>query len=203
MKKSIKTKKKILATAIHLFYKNGYDATPTKLIAENAGVSEATIFKYFTTKSNLLIKALTYFIDHNKPELFDSIEIIIQENKDLSLEKTLKKIILNRKNLFNKYYELISIIISESRNHPEIKNIFEALIIPKIKKYGNRLINYGKKTGQIKPHLNNKTIIRSWIGSIFFLLFNQKLLKEEDDLSFEEEVSQIIEIFFTGIRKEA
>lgn len=51
----IKTKKDIiLETAMNLFAENGYNATPTSLIARKAGVSEGLIFKHYTNKENLL-----------------------------------------------------------------------------------------------------------------------------------------------------
>lgn len=50
-----KTKKEIiLDTALDLFADRGYDATPTSLIAKEAGVSEGLIFKHYISKENLL-----------------------------------------------------------------------------------------------------------------------------------------------------
>lgn len=51
----VKTKKElILETALNLFAAKGYDATPTSLIAREAGVSEGLIFKHYQNKENLL-----------------------------------------------------------------------------------------------------------------------------------------------------
>ncbi|WP_162053335.1 TetR/AcrR family transcriptional regulator [Pontibacter pamirensis] len=51
----LKTKKElILETALILFADKGYDATPTSLIAKEAGVSEGLIFKHYVSKDNLL-----------------------------------------------------------------------------------------------------------------------------------------------------
>ncbi|GHA75024.1 TetR/AcrR family transcriptional regulator [Pontibacter akesuensis] len=51
----VKTKKEvILDTALSLFADKGYDATPTSLIAREAGVSEGLIFKHYQNKENLL-----------------------------------------------------------------------------------------------------------------------------------------------------
>ncbi|GAB3529448.1 hypothetical protein GCM10027443_08770 [Pontibacter brevis] len=50
-----KTKKEIiLETALHLFAERGYDATPTSLIAKEAGVSEGLVFKHYQSKVHLL-----------------------------------------------------------------------------------------------------------------------------------------------------
>ncbi|WP_461490967.1 TetR/AcrR family transcriptional regulator, partial [Pontibacter sp. HJ8] len=50
-----KTKKEIiLETAQRLFAARGYEATPTSLIAKEAGVSEGLIFKHYLNKVQLL-----------------------------------------------------------------------------------------------------------------------------------------------------
>jgi AcrR family transcriptional regulator len=47
-------KEHILHTALALFAQKGYDATPTKLIASEAGVSEGLIFRHYGNKTSLL-----------------------------------------------------------------------------------------------------------------------------------------------------
>lgn len=44
----------IKAAAIRLFSENGFHATPTSLIAKEAGVSNGTLFHYFPTKEELI-----------------------------------------------------------------------------------------------------------------------------------------------------
>src|SRR5690606_40822044 len=47
-------KDKIMREALLLFAEKGYIDTSTKIIAQQAGVSEALIFKHFGNKDNLL-----------------------------------------------------------------------------------------------------------------------------------------------------
>jgi AcrR family transcriptional regulator len=49
------TKEKILAVALDLFNKLGFERTSTKQIARKAGVAEGTIFNYFKTKDDLAL----------------------------------------------------------------------------------------------------------------------------------------------------
>ena len=51
---------KIIDIASKLFSKRGYNATSTKLIAEEAGVSEGLIFRHFENKEKLLRKLKRY-----------------------------------------------------------------------------------------------------------------------------------------------
>lgn len=52
-------KKKVLAAALELFSNKGFHATTTAKIAQLAGVSEGTIYKYFPSKNELLKQLLT------------------------------------------------------------------------------------------------------------------------------------------------
>ena len=51
-------KKKIMRSAVELISTKGYDGTSTLNIAEHAGLSQATLFKYFKTKVDLLTAIL-------------------------------------------------------------------------------------------------------------------------------------------------
>lgn len=74
-------KQNILDAALNLFTEQGARATSTKSIAQNAGVSEALIFKHFGTKDNLLediikkgyveaVKFTNGFLSSESPEGF-------------------------------------------------------------------------------------------------------------------------------------
>lgn len=49
----VSTRDKILEAAIRLFAEKGFSGTTTREIAEKAGVNEALIFRYFSTKRDL------------------------------------------------------------------------------------------------------------------------------------------------------
>ena len=50
----MRTKRKLQQAALDLFAKNGYEDTTTEEIAEKAGVSPRTFFRYFATKESVL-----------------------------------------------------------------------------------------------------------------------------------------------------
>ncbi|WP_210517946.1 TetR/AcrR family transcriptional regulator [Hymenobacter terricola] len=56
---STSRKQLIAQTALHLFSNKGYEHVSTQLIAKEAGVSEALIFKHFGTKEQLLAFIIT------------------------------------------------------------------------------------------------------------------------------------------------
>lgn len=50
----VRTQRALQQAALELFSRNGYDATTTEEIAELAGVSPRTFFRYFSTKESVL-----------------------------------------------------------------------------------------------------------------------------------------------------
>ena len=57
MNKGERTKHHILEKSIQLFAKNGYDGTTINQIAKESKISEATIYKYFKSKLDVLIRS--------------------------------------------------------------------------------------------------------------------------------------------------
>jgi len=55
------TEKNILIAATKLFSEQGYNGVSTRKIAEQAGVNEITLFRYFKSKSNLLQAVIKHF----------------------------------------------------------------------------------------------------------------------------------------------
>jgi AcrR family transcriptional regulator len=58
-----RTRNALLEAALNLFSANGYDETTTDQIAESAGVSPRTFFRYFPTKESVLFFGEFDFID--------------------------------------------------------------------------------------------------------------------------------------------
>ncbi len=61
-RKRVSTRQQILAAGLRLFIERGYDATTVEDIADAAGLSPATVFRYFGTKEALL------FANHEQEE---------------------------------------------------------------------------------------------------------------------------------------
>lgn len=59
MKKGQQTKERIINVARTLFATKGFDMTRTNEIASACNVSEATIYKYFDSKKDLLLATIT------------------------------------------------------------------------------------------------------------------------------------------------
>lgn len=205
MKRSEKTKMNIIKSAVDLFYKKGFDNTTTKEIAKNADISEASVFKYFSTKKNLLIKSLSYLSNADRLDmLFKPVEDIISSHKDDSIENLLIAIIKNREMLFQNNFKFFAIIITESRNHSEILPIFKEKIYPKLISVVGKIFKQGIDNGEIDENINIDVVLRSWLGSVFFMFLSNKLFpKRKNQSNLDIEIKDLVNNFLNGIRKES
>ena len=113
-------KKKIMRSAVDLISTKGYNGTSTLHIAEHAGLSQATLFKYFKTKIDLLMAILHPVI----PGLFGSFfeELLSFE----TTEERVHYLVHNRMTYLKKNRALMKIILHEmfSNNKLRYEQIF-------------------------------------------------------------------------------
>ena len=111
-----KGKKKIMQSAVELISTKGYDGTSTLNIAEHAGLSQATLFKYFKTKVDLLTAILHPVI----PGLFGSFfeELLTFE----TTEEKVHYFVHNRMTYLKKNRALIKIIFHEIFSNNKLRN---------------------------------------------------------------------------------
>ncbi len=70
-------KEKIMQASIQLFVERGFHNTSTRMIAEQAGVSEGLIFRHFRSKDELLDSLLQQGAD----EMYQAVAEIISEHE--------------------------------------------------------------------------------------------------------------------------
>ena len=109
-------KKKIMRSAVDLISTKGYDGTSTLNIAEHAGLSQATLFKYFKTKVDLLTAILHPVV----PGLFGSFfeELLTFE----TTEEKVHYFVHNRMSYLKNNRALIKIIFHEIFSNNKLRN---------------------------------------------------------------------------------
>ena len=109
-------KKKIMRSAVDLMSTKGYNGTSTLHIAEHAGLSQATLFKYFKTKVDLLTAILHPVV----PGLFGSFfdELLTFE----TTEEKVHYLVHNRMTYLKKNRALMQIILHEIFSNKKLRN---------------------------------------------------------------------------------
>lgn len=109
-------KKKIMRSAVDLMSTKGYNGTSTLHIAEHAGLSQATLFKYFKTKVDLLTAILHPVVPGLFGSFFDEL---------LTFETTEEKehyLVHNRMTYLKKNRALMKIILHEIFSNKKLRN---------------------------------------------------------------------------------
>ena len=106
---------RILGAAQRLFAQGGFDATPTKAIAEQAGVPSGLIFYYYGSKRGLLTAILREgaFLPHLQGR-FDALD------EALPPKAFLRALIQLISAEISGNLEVMQVIISEMQHHPEV-----------------------------------------------------------------------------------
>ena len=110
-------KKKTLEAAIILFGKKGYNGTSTLEIAKAAGVSQATVFKYFKTKEDLLISIITPIL----PRLFSNFLGRVKNINTITVKEIIHYIVRDRFRFMKENKDIIKIIFSEILTNEQLK----------------------------------------------------------------------------------
>lgn len=200
-KKAIETQQRILEAAIKIFSEKGYSAATTSEIAREAKVAEGTIFRYFPKKKDLLhgivLKAIDIF---GEIIAFSSLEKIIKESREKSIEDLLKGVALDRVELFQKYFPYIKVILYEIQFHEDVRRVFIDKLANKGIEIGKQIFEERRKAGEVKD-INSFVAVRSFIGMIFMMLLQRQFVPEKNEIeSLEEEINTVIDIFLNGIK---
>lgn len=162
------TKKRIIKTSVDVILSKGYDAARTKEIAEKSGVSEATLFKYFKSKEDLLKIIIVHMIEDFTKESKEIISRCIKDFNNGSYKKLLQEIIVERLNFFTKNNKLIKIIVREMLINPVLKKLFVQTIYNNLTSILEVVIAKGIKAGEFSKGTALSTIKDNIFGIIIY-----------------------------------
>lgn len=172
-------KKKIMRSAVELISTKGYDGTSTLNIAEHAGLSQATLFKYFKTKVDLLTAILHPVV----PGLFGSFfeELLTFE----TTEEKVHYFVHNRMSYLKKNRALIKIIFHEIFSNNKLRNEQKFIwntIQDKLQKFHKELL----ADPRVDPDLTIPQMARICVGPLLayfaqlYIIGDNGEMREED-----------------------
>lgn len=197
-------RQEIISAAEKIFFKQGVDNATMDDVAEEAELSKATLYLYFSSKEDL------YF----------AIYIKGQQTFFKMIEKTIEKTDDTRK----KIETFISTVISFQKKHPDYFEAFfyfltkefdikkENCYVQDHKKSEQELLNRwvrlvqkGKEEGLIRENLNEIPVaIILWMQLIGFLKIypkQKKILKKEFNVTEDQILSDYFELILSGLSR--
>lgn len=152
-------KKKVLLAALDLFSNQGFHATTTSKIAKAAGVSEATIYKYFQSKDDLLKKLLSPLFIELQQDFIGSL------SQYQTLDALVTFIVKDRLEFIKTNFDFIKLLLQEILTDPKLLQYFKDLI-SKETDFINVFNSWKQKFSEIDSSLTPIEIIRIIIGPI-------------------------------------
>ncbi|MFC1951699.1 TetR/AcrR family transcriptional regulator [Chloroflexota bacterium] len=180
---------RIRGAAFDLFGTYGLKKTSISEIAEKAGVSKVTIYKYFIDKDGLvrdIVKSLFSAV-------MDTYRSIIKE--DLTFPDKLQKIILDKAE-WGRYYkgEFLKAVIS---NDPVIRHYVDTMYKEEINPLLLNFFEEGKKQGYVSSELSQEAIL------LFSVILREGLITGLDISDDTDQnvklISDIIHLYLYGV----
>lgn len=183
--RSEKTKTDILTASYDLLIENGFAAVTVEKIAERAGVSKATIYKWWPNKAAVVIEAFLNATSQKLPipDTGSTIEdMFIQVNNFV-------KFLMSRKG------NVLSEIIAEGQFDPKLADIYRKAYFKPRRSISKQILERGISRGELRKDLNMELTIDLIWGPVFYrLLITGEVI---DDIF----VKNLMNYVFEGIKK--
>ncbi len=184
----------ILDVAIKLFSEKGFDKTTTKEIAKEALIAEGTIFRYFSTKRDILLGVLETL---GKQFTLNSFEQVFTDYQNKTFESFFYDLTIDNLKRINNALPVLKIIAVQAFTDNEMRSeLFKAVD----KGYGVQFyeaIDFYKSTKKIRADANVSAIIKMITSTILFHVIECNILQKE----IYAEISEIINIILCGIKE--
>ncbi|WP_456324036.1 TetR/AcrR family transcriptional regulator [Desulfonauticus submarinus] len=190
--KGSQRREKILKAAKKLFAQKGFKGTTTKMLAQEAGISESSLYKYFSSKEEIYLNLLEqkikdigfYFPIKSKNSLKDTLKsIVVQFLKRNTKDPSFVKIFLYAS---LEEHEISKNILSKLRNifFSRLESLFQIWI-------------QEKKIKKMDKHLLSKF----FFGLLYYSLLLKTIFPDDEfnDYTIEEIANNLTEIFLEGV----
>ncbi|MGC6584276.1 TetR/AcrR family transcriptional regulator [Paenibacillus sp. Dod16] len=183
-----KKMEQIYAVAFQLFSRHGYQKVSVNEIAQQAGVSPATIYNYFGTKDQLYMDMIMDWTDKQLAVY----ERILDSARSFA-EKTQEIMLLEAKNLTFLSEEFRNFQTSEERG---ISQTIQQYSEEKVKDFFMKYVALGKQEGYIHKDQTEE------VTMLYFSMFMHELGRRWDSGSREYangSMETLMELFFYGL----
>jgi AcrR family transcriptional regulator len=190
-------KRAIVVQAVLTFAEKGYDAASTKEIAHRAGVAEATIFRHFATKQDLLLRLVQPVVSRILvPAAAEQFDRVVAE-QDGRIEDVLRIVLTERLRVVRRFAPLVRILIQEIPFRPELQKVLFAQI-PAGLGGAMALMQREMEAGRMRREPPAR--IARWIASLFAGYFvSSSILLPDAGWDDEAEVAAFVKLLSQGI----
>jgi AcrR family transcriptional regulator len=174
----------ILKSTLKLADRYGFHELSMEGIAAEAGVSKATVYRWWPNKAELVFDA---FLSVVEPQLLF--------RHDLPIREALRTQMIHLSRLFSgKVGSVLSTVIGAGQSEPEMLAAFRRRWIEPRRNEARALLQEAMDRGEIVPTFKPDTILDVLYGAIYF-----RLLIGRDKLS-DQDVDVVLNMVFPGLQ---
>lgn len=199
-KKQTEKQQKIVEASIRIFAEKGFANTSTSEIANKAGVAEATIFRHYGTKDNLLLSVILPFIKDLIPHMADEIFNGLMAQNPTTFEQFLRALIKNRINFISKNRKIFQILVKEVMYREEIKQELAPLFSEIIIHHFIKVIETYKERGDLieKP---TPILLRMLLTFLYGYFTSRFVLITDNSVMDDAELDEVVRFIMDGLSK--
>ncbi len=149
-------RRRILAEALKLFARKGYENTTTKDLAQAAKIGEGTLFRCFPTKKAILVEVVT-------AGWMEILTDLLMELSEMANYQAISQVIRRRLLRLQESQDLLRICFVEIQFHPELRAHIQSEIITKMIDVAEAFFQTAIDRGIYRP-MNAKIIAQVFLG---------------------------------------
>jgi AcrR family transcriptional regulator len=158
------SQERMMAAAVHLFARSGYNGTTTKEISKLANVSESNLFRCFSTKRNLFLSA----IEHELKKVSGGADDVVRAINASDTHNALSSVFRFISEAIARQPELVRLLhFSAMEFGPDMEPLFCRHVRPSVECLSDsiRRLSHGGEFSEIDPMLT----VLSFIATVMFL----------------------------------
>ncbi len=195
-------RRRILDATVELLAEHGYSGTTTRQIAAVAEVSEASIFKYYSSKDELLMaivkETINEIYDYSMSEVLPD---ITARFRDAPLEELMRSVIRERLAFFGENAKKVKVIYQEMLVNPAVRVYFREKVWSRLDEISRHFINRGISSGELHD-IDPFFVQKALFGMLFHtVVFEQVLGLNQEGYDEETQTEMMVSMLMDGIRK--
>lgn len=189
----------ILDAALKIFSEKGFASATTSEIAKEAGVAEGTIFRYFSTKKDILRKIMIKAIEIIAPEAISKPIEILSSYKNKDAREILVEILKERVSFISSRLPIFKTVFAEAMFHEDIRESLRDNIIMRVKPSFENFFDNMLLENKFRD-CDRLSALRLFVGSFMMLIVYQKVFNitlTPEELN--REIESTVDILMNGI----
>ena len=190
-------KRRVVVAAIEAFAELGYAAATTNEIARRAGVAEATIFRHFESKKDMLLRIVRPLVmTVLLPHLVANVDEVAHDQRDIAA--VFHSIMRNRLDLAARYAHLLRILVQEVPLHTELRAIFHEGTFVLLQTQFEQVFKRFVECGLLRP-VSTLRLARTGLSLVVGYFVARELITPDTPWDDDEEIDFMVGVVLHGL----